>query len=160
MFLILLFALISAGDGLVKTPKAILRKEFHRLSKRPGTEVGFPLPSALIEVRSPFYTSPFFTTNAIYNGSFTGNYMGLYAACNRERSGSYPCRPDLLLHYGFWLSNLVPSWVLTLVNNCVGFTSHDQDSMGMCIETGFPGKQLIQCSCDMNISVCCYGPPT
>jgi len=100
-------------------------------------------------------TRDFFTTKKIYNGSFIGTYTGLFNACIRERSGSLPCTPDVLMG-GFWLYQLVPSWILSLVNNCVGYTSHDVISMGMCIQTTLQEKQLIQCSCDMNISVCCY----
>ena len=100
-----------------------------------------------------------FTTKLHYNGSFTNNYDGLFDACKREHSNSKPCTVGSLIRNNFWTLNIAPSWILSVVYNCVGFSSHDQTTTGMCIWnqlTPNGNKQLIQCSCDMNISVCCH----
>lgn len=137
---------VRSTDHDARYLSALLRKEHRRLSfTRFNNEVGFYLP--------PGTPSPFFTTKAVYNGSFSGAYNGLFVACARERSGSYPCTPDALTK-GFWLTRLIPSWILSLVNNCVGFTSHDLDTMGMCIQSDLAyGSQLIQCSCEIYIYI-------
>ncbi len=97
-----------------------------------------------------------FTTRSIYNGSFSGRYEGLYSACNSVLKGSRPCTSNTLIDDKFWLYNIVPAWVVSIIYNCVGFSSHDQSTMGMCIWSTVTNRQLIQCSCDMNISVCCH----
>lgn len=96
--------------------------------------------------------APFFFTKALYNGSFTGAYNGLMQACQTEKAGSKPCTESSLIRDEFWNYNIL-SWFMSAVYNCVGWTD-DKDSMGYCAQTYY-GKQIVPCSCDMKMPVCC-----
>lgn len=104
-------------------------------------------PNHLIKVENTF-----FSTNKWYNGTI--GYDGLFNACDAQIKGSKPCTVVQLLN-GFWNQTLLPSWILSLSYNCVGYTSSDENTIGMCIQTVY-GKQLVPCSCNMAIGICCY----
>lgn len=94
--------------------------------------------------------SKFVTTKNIYNGTLT--YDGLIKGCEKEFPKSKPCTSVSLLN-GFWNYTLQPSWILTLDNNCLGYTSDSSDVLGTCVVTSF--LSITDCSCNMNISICC-----
>lgn len=94
----------------------------------------------------------FFTTEKWYNGTI--GYDGLFKACEKEKINSKPCT-EVQLFNGFWKEVFQPAWILDLEYNCIGYTSDAKNTIGMCVQTVY-GKQVIPCSCDMSISVCCY----
>lgn len=95
--------------------------------------------------------SKFLITNRAYNGSMS--YNGIYNACTREYNNSIPCSMINLMNE-FWEYNLITSWILSLDNNCIGYSSDSDYSQGNCIMQG--QKYITTCTCDMNIYVCCY----
>ena len=95
-------------------------------------------------------SSKFVSTKNIYNGTIT--YDGLLRACDTEFPKSKPCTSVSLLN-GFWKSSLPPSWILTLYNNCLGYTTASSEVLGTCVVTSF--LSITDCSCNMNIPICC-----
>ena len=93
----------------------------------------------------------FMVTYSLVNGSVT--YDGLFKTCAKEFANSKPCTISALEH-GFWNHNIPASWYLRLDYNCVGFTTDSSVSMGSCIVSRF--NIVTDCSCDMNIPICCY----
>lgn len=100
-----------------------------------------------------FEDEEIYNTKNSYNGTI--GYNGLFEACQLERPGSVPCTSEILLSVKFWNFKINPSWILNLVINCVGYSSDDVNTIGLCVQTLY-GKQVIPCSCNMKISVCCY----
>ena len=93
----------------------------------------------------------FITTKNTYNGTIT--YDGLFKACLNEYRNSKPCTRIQLLDK-FWKQNIAVSWILEIDINCVGYTTDSEESIGTCIVKQF--GQLTECSCNMNIPICCY----
>jgi len=100
-----------------------------------------------------FENGNIFNTKNTYNGTL--GYNGFYDACSKEKSGSTPCTSTNLIDSKFWNMEINPSWILDLSFNCVGYSSDDENTIGLCVQTLY-GKQVIPCSCNMKISVCCY----
>jgi len=94
-----------------------------------------------------------YLTKNTYNG--TVGYEGLFNACEQEKSGSVPCTSSALIKSRFWAMKVRPAWVLDLMVNCVGYSSDEINTIGLCVQTQY-GKQVIPCSCNMKISVCCF----
>ena len=97
-----------------------------------------------------FSHSSFVSTKNVYDGMM--GYDGLFMACAKEFKNSIPCNKMNMLT-GVWNYHLPPSWILTLDNNCLGYTTNSTDMFGNCIVTSFGYVTL--CSCEMNISICC-----
>lgn len=95
-------------------------------------------------------SSKFVSTKNVYNGTIT--YDGLSRACDKEFRGSKPCTSVSLLN-GFWNYSLPPSWILTLDNNCLGYTTASSDVLGTCVVTSF--LSITDCSCEMYLNLCC-----
>lgn len=93
----------------------------------------------------------FIVTRQLYNGSVT--YNGLFQACKLECPYCRPCTVSTLENY-FWTQSIPASWYLKLDYNCVGYTTDKSYSMGGCVDSKF--NIVTQCTCDMNIPICCY----
>jgi len=107
--------------------------------------------SLVFELANPL--TRIFVTKQLYNGTI--GYNGLLQACNKERQGSKPCNHNNLILVNFWNHNIIPSWILSLAMNCVGYSTDDVNTVGLCVQTQY-GKQVIPCSCNMNIPICCF----
>ncbi len=104
----------------------------------------------LLSVFTTLSQAKFVATKNKYNGTLY--YDGLAKACLREFPASKPCDKVNLLK-GFWHFNLSPSWILTLNNNCLGYTTNSTEVDGSCLSTSF--GYVTTCSCDMFLSCCC-----
>ncbi|HMP29262.1 MAG TPA: hypothetical protein PKD85_06665 [Saprospiraceae bacterium] len=99
--------------------------------------------------------SLFFSTKTWYNGTI--GYEGLVNACQKEKPlfrTAVPCTAQELLKNSFWEFVFQPSWILDGAYNCVGYSSDAKNTMGLCVQTVYR-KQIIPCSCDMRIPICC-----
>ena len=101
----------------------------------------------------PYGEPTIFNTKQTYNG--TVGYDGLYSACQQEKPRSVPCTSTILIYDKFWNKQVEPAWILDLQMNCVGYTSDNANTIGLCVQTQY-GRQVIPCSCNMEISVCCF----
>lgn len=103
--------------------------------------------------RSVYGEERLFNTKNTYNGTI--GYNGLFDACRLENPSSKPCTTSVLIFAKFWNVQIEPAWILDLQMNCVGYSSDNVNTIGMCVQTKY-GKQVIPCSCNMEISVCCF----
>ena len=97
-------------------------------------------------------TSGIFFTEKMYNGSLT--YDGFLSACKEQYPTSSPCNEYNLLNKKYWRYPLQTSWVLSVTDNCLGYTTNSTEVLGKALLSFYPNG-ISTASCNMIIPLCC-----